>query len=238
MYYYLHGIWKWVSQFTEDKTDLEEIFTVMGLEWKEKLDIIKAHGIHTLRLTMEQKEEFDALFSHLFTRSSIANGKEMYSFVARLAVNLCRIMAEVAVLRVLENPKPYQLKASPVHTFTTVKEFPTDNFSDGIIPRWNVTITPEDFKAVLALAEPLYCHATHILSFLPAVEPSHRSNADRDFLFEQLGEEFTRAQLVEQAVNMGVKENTALAWLKRLTKRGVLVNVDGKGTYTRARVRV
>jgi len=53
-----------------------------------------------------------------------------------------------------------------------------------------------------------------------------------------LGEEFTRAQLVEQAVNMGVKENTALAWLKRLTKRGVLVNVDGKGTYTRARVRV
>ena len=238
MYYYLHGIWKWVSQFTEDKTDLEEIFTVMGLEWKEKLDIIKAHGIHTLRLTMEQKEEFDALFSHLFTRSSIANGKEMYSFVARLAVNLCRIMAEVAVLRVLENPKPYQLKASPVPTFTPDKEIPTDNISDGIIPRWNVTITPEDFKAVLALAEPLYCHATHILSFLPAVETSHRSNADRDFLFEQLGEEFTRAQLVEQAVNMGVKENTALAWLKRLTKRGVLVNVDGKGTYTRARVRV
>ena len=238
MYYYLHGIWKWVSQFTEDKIDLEEIFTVMGLEWKEKLDIIKAHGIHTLRLTMEQKEEFDALFSHLFTRSSIANGKEMYGFVARLAVNLCRIMAEVAVLRVLENPKPYQLKASPVSTFTPDKEIPTDNISDGIIPRWNVTITPEDFKAVLALAEPLYCHATHILSFLPAVETSHRSNADRDFLFEQLGEEFTRAQLVEQAVNMGVKENTAIAWLKRLTKRGVLVNVDGKGTYTRARVRV
>ena len=117
---------------------------------------------------MEQKEEFDALFSHLFTRSSIANGKEMYSFVARLAVNLCRIMAEVAVLRVLENPKPYQLKASPVPTFTPDKEIPTDNISDGIIPRWNVTITPEDFKAVLALAEPLYCHATHIcLSFLP-----------------------------------------------------------------------
>ena len=76
----------------------------------------------------------------------------------------------------------------------------------------------------------LPCHAYSI------VPP--RSNADRDFLFEQLGEQFTRAQLVEQAVNMGVKENTAIAWLKRLTKRGVLVNVDGKGTYTRARVRV
>lgn len=238
VFYYLHGIWKWVSQFTVDKIDLEEIFTAMGLEWKGKLDLIKAHGIHTLQLTDEQKKEFDALFSGLFSRSSIANGREMYSFVARLAVNLCRIMAEVAVLRALESPQSYQFKVSPASSFTPDKEIPTDNINDGIITRWDVTITPDDFKAVLALAEPLYCHATHILSFLPATEISHRSNADRDFLFEQMGEEFTRTQLLEQAVAMGIKTNTALTWLKRLTKYGVLISVDGKGTYTRARVRV
>lgn len=238
LFYYLHGIWKWVSQFTEDKINLEEVFTAMGLEWKGKLDMIKAHGIHTLQLTVGQKEEFDALFSRLFSRSSIANGREMYSFVARLAVNLCRIMAEVAVLRALESPQSYQFKVSPASSFTPDKEIPTDNINDGIITRWDVTITPEDFKAVLALAEPLYCHATHILSFLPAVEISHRSNADRDFLFEQLGEEFTRAQLLEQAAAMGIKENTALTWLKRLTKSGVFISIDGKGTYARTRVRV
>ena len=238
LFYYLHGIWKWVSQFTEDKINLEEVFTAMGLEWKGKLDMIKAHGIHTLQLTVGQKEEFDALFSRLFSRSSIANGREMYSFVARLAVNLCRIMAEVAVLRALESPQSYQFKVSPASSFTPDKEIPTDNINDGIITRWDVTITPEDFKAVLALAEPLYCHATHILSFLPAVEISHRSNADRDFLFEQLGEEFTRAQLLEQAAAMGIKENTALTWLKRLTKSGVFISIDGKGAYSRARVRV
>ena len=238
LFYYLHGIWKWVSQFTEDKINLEEVFTAMGLEWKGKLDMIKAHGIHTLQLTVGQKEEFDALFSRLFSRSSIANGREMYSFVARLAVNLCRIMAEVAVLRALESPQSYQFKVSPASSFTPDKEIPTDNINDGIITRWDVTITPEDFKAVLALAEPLYCHATHILSFLPAVEISHRSNADRDFLFEQLGEEFTRAQLLEQAAAMGIKENTALTWLKRLTKSGVFISIDGKGTYAHARVRV
>lgn len=238
VFYYLHGIWKWVSQFTVDKIDLEEIFTAMGLEWKGKLDLIKAHGIHTLQLTDEQKKEFDALFSGLFSRSSIANGREMYSFVARLAVNLCRIMAEVAVLRALESPQSYQFKVSPASSFTPDKEIPTDNINDGIITRWDVTITPDDFKAVLALAEPLYCHATHILSFLPATEISHRSNADRDFLFEQMGEEFTRTQLLEQAAAMGIKTNTALTWLKRLTKHGVLISVDGKGTYTRARVRV
>lgn len=238
MFYYLHGIWQWVSQFTEEKINLEEVFTAMGLEWKGKLDMIKSHGIHTLQLTVEQKEEFDALFSHLFSRSSIANGREMYSFVARLAVNLCRIMAEVAVLRALESPQSYQFKVSPASSFTPDKEIPTDNINDGIITRWDVTITPEDFKAVLALAEPLYCHATHILSFLPAIEVSHRSNADRDFLFSQVGEEFTRAQLLEEAAAMGIKENTAITWLKRLTKSGVLISIDGKGTYTRARVRV
>lgn len=238
MFYYLHGIWQWVSQFTEEKINLEEVFTAMGLEWKGKLDMIKAHGIHTLQLTVEQKEEFDALFSRLFSRSSIANGREMYSFVARLAVNLCRIMAEVAVLRALESPQSYQFKVSPASSFTPDKEIPTDNINDGIITRWDVTITPEDFKAVLALAEPLYCHATHILSFLPAIEVSHRSNADRDFLFSQVGEEFTRAQLLEEAAAMGIKENTAITWLKRLTKSGVLISIDGKGTYTRARVRV
>ena len=49
-----------------------------------------------------------------------------------------------------------------------------------------MTITPEDFKAVLNLVKPLYQHATHILSFLPPSEVSHRANADRDAFFEAL----------------------------------------------------
>lgn len=80
----------------------------------------------------------------------------------------------------------------------------------------------------------LYCHATHILSFLPNTEISHRPNADRDYLFQKLGDEFTRTQLLEEAVAMGIKENTALTWLKRLTKHGKLISMDGKGLYTRA----
>ena len=67
----------------------------------------------------------------------------------------------------------------------------------------------------LALRNLLYCHATHILSFLPSTEVSHRPNADRDYLFQKLGDEFTRTQLLEEAVAMGIKENTALTWLKR-----------------------
>ena len=233
LYYYMCGISKWISQFMDNEIDWEEIFTAMGLEWKEKLSVIKSHGIHTLQLTDEQKEEIDTVFSDLFERSSVANGREMYSFVARLAVNLCRIMSEVAVLRALESPHPYDFKTSPSSPFTPDKEIPADNCKDGIITRWDVSISQEDFHAVLSLTEALYCHATHILSFLPSTEVSHRCNADRDYLFQKLGNEFTRTQLLEEAVAMGIKENTALTWLKRLTKYGKLVSVDGKGSYAR-----
>ena len=235
LFYYMHGIYTWADQFACGEIDLDEIFRSIGRDWQLKLDILKEHGIHTLRLTDEQKKEFNALFSDLFFRSDIANGNEMRSFIARLAVNICRIMSTIAMLRVLEIPQPYQLKSSDRYAPVPDKEIPTDNVKDGIITRWDITITPEDFKAVLGLVKPLYRHATHILSFLPSSEIPHRANADRDAFFDALGDEFPSAQLTEQATAMGIKPNTALSWLRRLVKKGLFVMKE-KGTYVRARV--
>ena len=235
LFYYMHGIYTWADQFACGEIDLDEIFRSIGRDWQLKLDILKEHGIHTLRLTDEQKKEFNALFSDLFFRSDIANGNEMRSFIARLAVNICRIMSTIAMLRVLEIPQPYQLKSSDRYAPVPDKEIPADNVKDGIITRWDITITPEDFKAVLGLVKPLYRHATHILSFLPSSEIPHRANADRDAFFDALGDEFTRTQLTEQATAMGIKPNTALSWLRRLVKKGLFVMKE-KGTYVRARV--
>ena len=235
LFYYMHGIWTWINQFESGETDLEAIFTSIGLEWKKQLDQMKTHGLHTLRLTDEQKQEFNALFADLFFRSGLANDNEMSSSIARLAVNICRIMSTIAMLRVLEIPQPYQLKSSDRYAPVPDKEIPTDNVKDGIITRWDITITPEDFKAVLGLVKPLYRHATHILSFLPSSEIPHRANADRDAFFDALGDEFTRTQLTEQATAMGIKPNTALSWLRRLVKKGLFAMKE-KGTYVRARV--
>ena len=235
LFYYMHGIYTWADQFACGEIDLDEIFRSIGRDWQLKLDILKEHGIHTLRLTDEQKKEFNALFSDLFFRSDIANGNEMRSFIARLAVNICRIMSTIAMLRVLEIPQPYQLKSSDRYAPVPDKEIPTDNVKDGIITRWDITITPEDFKAVLGLVKPLYRHATHILSFLPSSEIPHRANADRDAFFDALGDEFTRTQLTEQATAMGINPNTALSWLRRLVKKGLFAMKE-KGTYVRARV--
>ena len=236
LFYYMHGIWAWINQFESGEADLETIFTDIGLEWKKQLDLMKTHGVHTLRLTDEQKQEFNALFSDLFFRSGLANDNEMSSSIARLAVNTCRIMAEVAMIRALECDQPYQFKNSSIHLLTPDKEIATDNIKDDIITRWDVTITAEDFKAVLELVTPLYRHATHILSFLPSTEVKHRANADRDALFEAMGNQFTRAQLSEQATIMKIKPNTAFGWLNRLIKKGLFTNADDKGIYTRTHV--
>lgn len=236
LFYYMHGIWAWINQFESGEADLEAIFTDIGLEWKKQLDLMKTHGVHTLRLTDEQKQEFNALFSDLFFRSGLANDNEMSSSIARLAVNTCRIIAEVAMIRALECNQPYQFKNSSIHLLTPDKEIATDNIKDGIITRWDVTITAEDFKAVLELVTPLYRHATHILSFLPSTEVKHRANADRDALFEAMGNQFTRAQLSEQATTMKIKPNTAFGWLNRLIKKGLFTNADDKGIYTRTHV--
>ena len=236
LFYYMHGIWTWINQFESGETDLEAIFTGIGLEWKKQLDLMKAHGLHTLRLTDEQKQEFNALFADLFFRSGLANDNEMSSSIARLAVNTCRIMAEIAMIRALECDQPYQFKDSSAPLLTPDKEIAADNIKDGIITRWDVTITAEDFHAVLELVTPLYRHATHILSFLPSTEVKHRANADRDALFEIMGNQFTRAQLLEQAEKMKIKPNTALSWLNRLIKKGLLINTDDKGVYTRTHV--
>ncbi|MGG6495626.1 UNVERIFIED_CONTAM: YfjI family protein, partial [Bacteroidetes bacterium 56_B9] len=69
---------------------------------KEKLKAIVMGGTFTLRLTDGQKKDFNQLFSNLFTRSELSNGSEMSSSVARLAINICRIMEVVAMLRALE----------------------------------------------------------------------------------------------------------------------------------------
>lgn len=64
---------------------------------------------HTLRLTDEQKKEFNDLFSSLFYHSDIANGNEIRSSIARLGVNTCRIMSIIAVLRAFGKPPPLSI---------------------------------------------------------------------------------------------------------------------------------
>ena len=220
-FYYMPRVTQWADQFGEDEVDVDEEFRLMGNEWKNTLDELTLRGLFTLKLTHAQHKQFNFLFDKLFHRSGKINGDEMSSSVIRLAVNACRMMSIVAILRSLEDPSLVKPDA----------HISSDNLKDRIIPRWNLAITDDDFHAVLALVEPLYLHATHVLSFLSSSVIKRRSTADKDMLFAEMEDEFTRRMLLEKAHDRRIPESTALTWLKRLTKQGALVSVDGKGTY-------
>ena len=107
----------------------------------------------------------------------------MSSSVARLAINICRIMEVVAMLRAMEQG---EITASPY--VSPDPHTATDNLKDHIVSRWNLLIASDDFHAVLSLAESLYRHTTHILSFLPNTEVTSRGNAARDALVDSMEE--------------------------------------------------
>ena len=220
-FYYMPRVTQWADQFGEDEVDVDEEFRLMGNEWKNTLDELTLRGLFTLKLTHAQHKQFNFLFDKLFHRSGKINGDEMSSSVIRLAVNACRMMSIVAILRSLEDSSLVKPDA----------HISSDNLKDRIIPRWNMVITDDDFHAVLALVEPLYLHATHVLSFLSSSVIKRRSTADKNMLFAEMEDEFTRRLLLEKAHDRRIPESTALTWLKRLTKQGALVSVDGKGTY-------
>ncbi len=217
LFYYMTGIRQWQNQFDVSDTDLEEEFRKMGWQWKERVKEIREKNLLTLKLTKEQKTQFNTVFAEIFQRSGLLNGYEMTSSVARLAINLCRMLCVVAVLRGEMKPD---------------SGIPYENVKDGLAQRWDVSISDADFHAVLGMAEPLYAHATHILSYLPATEVQRRTTVVRDDFFTALPEYFTHRDVRELAERLGVNRLTAKNWLERLKKKGAIIS-DAKG-YTLA----
>ena len=226
IFYYMPRVGEWKDQFGEDELDVEAEFIRMGHEWKASRDELKKKGLFTLKFTQQQKDKFNGHFSALFYRSSLVTGEEMSASVMRMGTILCRMMCITALLRSLEIPS----LAVPDPTINP------ENLKDGIITRHNLSITDEDFRAVLALCEPLYLHATHILSFLDkSTELNSRGIADREMLYAALPQEFTKQMVMEQAEKLNIPVNTARSWIQRLREKGALdmVMVKGKGVYSK-----
>ncbi len=217
LFYYMTGIREWKDQFDVSDTDLEEEFRKMGWQWKERVKEIRERNLLTLKLTKEQKVQFNTCFSQIFQRSGLLNGNEMNSSVARLATNLCRILCVVAVLR-------GEMKADST--------IPYENVKDGLAQRWDMSISDDDFQAVMGMAEPLYAHATHILSYLPGTDVQRRTTVVRDDFFTALPKHFTRRDVSELAERLGLNRETVKSWLGRLKRKGAIVS-DAEG-YTLA----
>ena len=113
LFYFMPPIDEWMDQFDSESEDYGLRFATWGTQWKQVLDLING-SVQTiqLRLSEKQKELFNQRFAQLFSHAGYAYGGSMRSAVARIAINTCRILSIVALLRALEKFLPPQQKFS------------------------------------------------------------------------------------------------------------------------------
>ena len=76
----------------------------MGQQWKTFIEWLGASvNLIQLKLSEEQKIRFNERFAQLFGHAGFTHGGAMRSTVARIAINICRILSVVALLRATEN---------------------------------------------------------------------------------------------------------------------------------------
>lgn len=252
LFYYMPAIQEWVSQFDLAGMDYGALFRGWGKLWKAVLDAIKAvTGGFRLQLSIAQQEEFNSRMAQVFSHAGAAHGSHMRSTVARIAINVCRIMSIVALLRSLEGilaaaeTDPSVLEAGSLGSrlsacpgLSPSPHTPRENITDGMTPSFLLAINSEDFEAVLNLVEPLYRHSCHVLMFLPDVGATGRKASPQEVFLSSLPMNFTRKEAMEVAHCNGITENTFDTLLKRMAEKGV-IECTARGQYRfSSRVRV
>ena len=234
MFYYMPRVLHWINQFSLQRTDTSLEFQKLGKDWIAHLREIQKLGVISLRLTDEQIVSFNEVFQTLFERSRKGTGNEMNSSVVRMAINIGRILSIVALLRITgecEEAGDFAASLRKSPRLTPDPQTCSDNIKDGIITRWDLSIQEDDFQAVLSLAEPMYLHAVHILSFLPANEVKNRGMADQERLFITLDTGFTYQSLLEEAEKLKIPKNTACSCLQRWQKQRIVRKGEKRGDY-------
>ena len=225
LFYYMPAVREWRTQFGASSIDITSAMVSRGRQWMETCDEISKLGGISFVLSKEQQSLFDDCFRKLFARCMKSNELCMSASLVRLAVNIIRIMSVIAVLRRIE-----QCGVS----FAPAADTTSENIKDGIISSCEVCISNDDFEACLSLAEPLYLHATHIISFIEHNEVKNKNISDRERLLDMMDDEFSRSQWLDKVEVMGVPLNTANTWLRRLIKSGVVVKGEKRGTYKKS----
>lgn len=221
LFYTMPAVGEWIDQFDAGSDNYDELFGNWGKEWKQVTDDLDQRvSMMELHLSEAQRGEFNEQFARLFTHAGCTRtDSHMKSSVARLAINVLRIMAVTAALRALEE-----------RTLQPAADVSTDNLTDRIVTRFDLSVSDADFRAVLSLADPLYRQATRILSLLPSEETPERSATPIERFFEALPMEFSRQQAMTIAGQWGIPAGTVDSALKRMKAGGQLV-ATSRGSY-------
>lgn len=226
VFYRLVGLedWKDQTESDDDDDDTDDYglrFKAWGEEWRDYIRrLTTTVSSVRFRLSAHQKARINTLFSQLFSHANATEAAEMRGSVVRMAVNAYRMMAIVAFLRSRERPE----------LITPAAHVPRENVQDGVASAFTLTMSEDDFEAVLARCLPLYRHACHILTYLPAEKVVKRQQSPVERLFGRLPLSFTRKEAVEEGARLKLSEGTVASAIKRMTDKGLLVCLK-RGVY-------
>jgi hypothetical protein len=244
LFYYMPPITEWVSQFRVDSRDYNALFSMWGERWKRVLDALHTQTSRLLfQLSTAQEEYFDAHLAILFHHGNVVYGAAMRSTVARIAINLLRLMNIVAMLRVLDpllmetdgtkledslcHLVPFLLASTMVSPQADAN---AENVKDGTVSSFELHITEEDFQGVMALAEPLYRHSVRALGQLPEASINVRPKSAREQFLASLPMAFNRQEALELAVKQGMSEKSCDKYLQRMLTKGTIERLE-RGEY-------
>ena len=229
MFYYMPSITEWVNQFDLSDEDYDSRFTGWGKQWKTFIEWLGASvNLIQLKLSEEQKIRFNERFAQLFGHAGFTHGGAMRSTVARIAINICRILSVVLPPHKTIFNSQFSIFKCP--GLSPSDDIPEENVRDGIVPKLDLTATGADFEAVLNLTEPLYRHACHILSILPATDVQQREPTPQEALFDALPLAFNRQEALREAKRICMGTDTLDSHLRRMLEKGV-IQKNARGEY-------
>ena len=222
LFYYMPSADEWINQFSPIGENPQALFDALGEKWGEKARTIRK-STFTLNLTEEQQREFTDFFAHMLKYTTASTSNEMSSTVMRLAVNLVRMMSVTAMLRAVGGETDILIENDGLFPYPV----PLYNLST---EKYILTLTDDDFHAVIDLAEPLKAHATHVLSLLPQPVVKRRSLSDKAALLDSMPDCFTRQLFTDEARRRGI-EGAHDSYLSRLVKKGIIKKTGKWGEY-------
>lgn len=227
----------WKDPFEEVDGYVDRFFVRMGKRWEVVRSALeKEISYLEFGLTKEQQNRFNIHFAQLFAKSGNDMGPEGQSVVARLAINLMRLMSVATLLRALDGllmDETREVTPEGVRSVllqSGLAQVPTDvsveNTSDRITPRLRLGITDDDMDAFLGLSGALYEHSVYTMELVPKeeVRKSEMSSAER--FKASLPLEFDLKKAYALGEEVGLKQVTVRSYLSRLVKKEVLVSVS------------
>lgn len=206
IFYYIDFQLQWIDVFARGETaTLDDAFDALGAQYHHFHEYLQGRSPKEFRLTPDQQVRFNAWYGTTQAEYHLLFGADIIPSVRRLGLITFRIAMILTTLRLMD----------------------TGEDPDTLI------CTDEDFTTAMAIAAVLIRHTLRVWRELASEDikkPSAERSTRQQLLYNRLPEQFTTAEALRLAADIGIPDATAERYLKTWAATGILLR-QGHGHY-------